>query len=57
MARSIIIDRNEADWLIELLEDCDPTKVGTWRHDIAAEIREQFGYPTRDQEAANNSKS
>ena len=43
MARNLALTRDEAEWLVDLLEDCDPVKVGSWRHDIATELRELFG--------------
>lgn len=43
MARNLTLGRTEAKWLVELLEDCDPKVAGTWRHDMAAEVRELFG--------------
>lgn len=59
MARNLALSRNEAERLVELLEDCDPKVAGTWRHDMAAEVRELFGMATREQETdwTNNSKS
>lgn len=43
MARNLQLTRTEAEWLVDLLEACDPLQEGTWRHDLAAEIRELFG--------------
>lgn len=50
MPRAIKITRDEAEWLVDLLEDCDPEKVGTWRHNLASEIRLVFGMVTAEQE-------
>jgi hypothetical protein len=44
MPKLLELTRTEADELIDLLEDCDIKKVGIWRHSIAADIRELFGY-------------
>lgn len=44
MPRQILLSRTQADALLDLLEDCDPAVVGTWRHDLADEIRTAFGY-------------
>lgn len=50
MAKNLKLARTEAEWLVDLLEDCDPKKEGTWRHDLAAEIRDLFGMTTREEE-------
>lgn len=49
--KNVPMSRDDAENLVDLLEDCDPSKVGTWRHDLAANIREAFGMTTREQEA------
>lgn len=49
--RNLPIDRNEAEWLVNLLEECDPKKSGTWRFDLASEIRTLFGMVSREEEA------
>lgn len=49
--RNVSMSRDDAENLVDLLELCDPVKVGTWRHDLAANIREVFGMTTREQEA------
>ncbi len=41
--RQLALTRNEAEWLVDLLEDCNPVETGTWRIDMAAEVRELFG--------------
>ncbi len=41
--RDISLTRTQGEALVDLLEDCDPLVVGTWRHDIAADIRQAFG--------------
>lgn len=41
--RHLSLTRTEAEWLVALLEDCNPKTVGTWRHDLADEIRYEFG--------------
>lgn len=48
--RFIALSRSQAEWLVDLLENCDPKEAGTWRHEMAAEIREAFGMATREQE-------
>lgn len=48
--RGIILSRNEAEDLVILLEDCDPKQIGTWRHDIAAQIRQNFGMVSFEEE-------
>ena len=50
MARDLHITRQEGEWLVDLLEKCDPKKEGSWRHDLASEIRELFGMVTLEQE-------
>jgi hypothetical protein len=45
---TIRLFRTEAENLMDLLEDCDPKKEGTWRFDIADQIRETFGMCTRE---------
>lgn len=49
--RSLELNRNEAESLVDLLENCDPAETGTWRHDMAAEIRVLFGMNSREEEA------
>lgn len=44
--KSLRLTRDEADWLVDLLEACDITTTGTWRHSIASELRETFGMVT-----------
>jgi len=52
--RALELTRNEAEWLVDLLEDCDPKAVGSWRHDLAAEIRTLFGMvQLKDQPASS----
>lgn len=48
------LTRTEAEWLVDLLEKCDPKKVGTWRHDLASEIRTLFGMIPREDEQKNS---
>lgn len=43
MAKKLTLTRTEAESLVDLLEDCSPVEVGTWRHNLAHEIRELFG--------------
>jgi hypothetical protein len=43
MARQLTLVRTEAEWLIDLLESCDPEEEGSWRHDMADDIRKLFG--------------
>ena len=43
MARKIKIDRNVAEYLVDLLEDASPCKCGTWRIDLSDGIRREFG--------------
>jgi hypothetical protein len=50
MPRSVELTRDEAERLVDLLEDCDLKVVGTWRHAIAEDIREAFGMITLDEE-------
>lgn len=50
MARQLTLVRTEAEWLVDLLEDCDPAKIGTWRHLMAAEVRELFGMCSLEEE-------
>lgn len=35
--------RDEAEWLVDLLEKSDPDKVGQWTLYLAANIRDVFG--------------
>ena len=49
--RNISISRDEAEWLVDLLEKCDRKTEGSWRFDLADQIRETFGMVTREQEA------
>lgn len=49
--KNVPMSRDDAENLVNLLEACDPAKVGSWRHDLAANIREVFGMVTLDQEA------
>jgi hypothetical protein len=50
MPRMLPLTRTEAEWLVDLLEDCDPKKTGTWRHDLASEIRTLFGMVSLEEE-------
>ena len=50
MARDWTLTRTEAENLVDLLEDCDPKEVGTWRHDLASELRELFGMVSLEEE-------
>ena len=56
MARPLMLDRTEAENLVDLLEDCDPKKVGTWRHDMADDIRKLFGMISLKKERAQKDK-
>lgn len=51
MPRNLSLTRDQAEWLVDLLEYCDPKTEGSWRHDLASEIREQFGMSPRNIEA------
>lgn len=55
--RNLPLRRTEAEFLVDLLEDCDPTKEGTWRHDMAAEIRHIFGMCSYEEEMAIKNKT
>lgn len=48
--RNLLLTRTEAEWLVDLLESCDPEKEGTWRRAMAADIRDLFGMATREEE-------
>ena len=50
MARKLTLVRTEAEWLIDLLESCNPLEEGTWRHDMASDIRNLFGILSREEE-------
>lgn len=41
--RQLDLGRDEAEWLVDLLEDCDPNKEGSWRFTMARDIRNLFG--------------
>jgi len=41
--RNLGLTRDEAEGLVDLLEDCDPKLEGTWRFDLSIQIRELFG--------------
>lgn len=41
--RQLDLGRDEAEWLIDLLEDCDLNKEGSWRFTMARDIRNLFG--------------
>lgn len=43
MSRNLTLVRTEAEWLVDLLEKCDPVKEGSWRYDMASEVRRLFG--------------
>lgn len=43
MSRNLTLTRDDAENLVDLLENCDPKKEGYWRHILAADIREMFG--------------
>lgn len=48
--RNLPLNRTQAEWLVDLLEEgCDPAKHGSWRHDLSAEIRLLFGMCTREE--------
>lgn len=47
--RNLPISRDQAEWLVDLLEEADPAKVGSWRVDLSREIRELFGMCTREE--------
>ena len=48
--RDISLTRNEGEWLVDLLENCDQKKEGSWRFDLADEIRKKFGMVSREEE-------
>jgi hypothetical protein len=56
MARNLTLVRTEAEWLIELLESCDPERVGSWRHDMADDIRKLFGMVSLEIEQTRTQK-
>jgi hypothetical protein len=56
MARNLTLVRTEAEWLIELLESCNPEEVGSWRHDMADDIRKLFGMVSREIEQEKTHK-
>lgn len=47
MPRDISITRDEAENLVDLLEDSDPKVTGSWRYGLADEIRQRFGMVPR----------
>lgn len=47
--RTIELSRDEAEWLVDLLEDCDPFREGAWRALLAAQIRDAFGMCSMDE--------
>lgn len=56
MAQKLTLGRTEAEWLVDLLENCDPAIVGTWRHDMAKDVRGLFGMCSLEQEKENIKK-
>jgi len=46
--RHLTLTRDEAEALVDLLEDCNPETQGTWRFNIADELRELFGMCSRE---------
>jgi len=52
MAIKLILTRTEAEDLVELLENCDKKVVGSWRHDIADDIRKLCGMYSLEEEMA-----
>jgi hypothetical protein len=46
--RTISLSRDEAEWLVDLLEECDPKLVGSWRFALAEEIRFAYGMTVLD---------
>lgn len=53
--RKLLLSRDEAEWLVDLLEKCDLESEGTWRMDMASEIRKLFGMCTREESENNKS--
>lgn len=41
--KNVPMTRDEAEWLVDLLEKSDPDKVGQWTLYLAANIRDVFG--------------
>ncbi|MEE9401620.1 MAG: hypothetical protein V3V47_00325 [Desulfobacteria bacterium] len=37
------MNRDTAEWLVDLLEEANPFQVGIWRIDLAYDIRRKFG--------------
>jgi hypothetical protein len=60
MARKFILVRNDAEWLVDLLEGDWPTDVEQWisarkyREEMADDIRELFGMCSRDEQRKRN---
>jgi hypothetical protein len=54
MSRPVNITRDEAEDLVELLEDYDHEVCGTYRMDISEKIREVFGMMTCAEAAAEH---
>ena len=52
MARNIKINREQAEWLVDLLEELDPREVGTWRVDLSERIRSEFGMYVKSKSGA-----
>lgn len=52
--RTLKLDRTTADELVELLENCDPKLEGTWRYDLSADIRTEFGMMSREERKVND---
>jgi hypothetical protein len=43
MSQKIDISREEAEWLVDELENKNPFDCGTWAIDLSSRIRETFG--------------
>lgn len=50
MPRNLSITRDEAEQLVDLLEGSEPPSPGTWRFNLADEIRELFGMVPREKQ-------
>ena len=51
MGQNIKLSRDQAEWLVDLLEEADPLEVGTWRVDLSESIRAVFGMCSKEREA------
>lgn len=52
MPRDILISRDEAEQLVDMLEEgftVDPVAIDSWKLELAAQIRERFGMSTKEQ--------